>query len=475
MSLPTVIPGMAFAQHPIANSERVLLVNPPVYEYRLEWANWHHPLGLEQIGALLEAKGADVKLIDCLASDKKRMPKRKINAQTIEGYEFVRWAFGLTMPSLKMTLRKLKPWRPDVVMLTTLNSLWWQGAVDTIGVIHEVFPEAQIVLGGMYPTYACDHAIQHSGADLLVTGPVPEAPNASIHRRKRSPSRKSAGVLFYREQRTGHRGGVPRTADDIVEEISAGVKDGILEFVFFDERIHPDDHDAFSSMLGALAEAKHGARIVFPGNILPKLVDARVATLLRPAGVKQIYLRCELLFGDQSVEYADDLKSYTECASFLTDVGGYRPRAGDVAAMLVVGLPFENLEQVSERLIHLAHIVGSVFLVPFQFVPELHQQAVFRRALANNGHWSMDDFNSKLYPLGRLSKYPLEEYMELLRLAALVNSKYRSKTFDFLGDGLAAQLLRESLRSQRWNPFLTDADEDDQPIIELTSHNESIR
>jgi len=58
-----------------------------------------------------------------------------------------------------------------------------------------------------------------------------------------------------------------------------------------------------------------------------------------------------------------------------------------------------------------------------------------------------------LFPLTRLLGQPLEEYMELVRLAALLNSKYRSKSFDFLGDKLAARLFRQSLRSQGWNPF----------------------
>ena len=149
----------------------------------------------------------------------------------------------------------------------------------------------------------------------------------------------------------------------------------------------------------------------------------------------------------------DDVAEYDRCARVLADKGEFPPRSGAVAAMLVVGLPFEDLTEVSERLVRLAHVVGSVLLVPFQFVPALHTQAIFRRVRSLNGHLEFDDFNSKLFPLARLSGQPLEEYLELVRLAALVNSKYRSKTFDFLGDGMAARLLRESVRGQRWNPF----------------------
>jgi len=119
----------------------------------------------------------------------------------------------------------------------------------------------------------------------------------------------------------------------------------------------------------------------------------------------------------------------------------------------VAGLPYEDLELVSERLIRLAHIVGSVILVPFQYVPGLHTGPLFDRVLAQNGHFTPEKFNSKLYLLATLSGKKFDEYMELTRLATLLNSKYRSKTFDFIGDSLAAKMFRESIRTEGWNPF----------------------
>lgn len=40
-----------------------------------------------------------------------------------------------------------------------------------------------------------------------------------------------------------------------------------------------------------------------------------------------------------------------------------------------------------------------------------------------------------------------EEKMEWARLQALLNSRYRSRRFDYFGDSLTAQLFRESLRT----------------------------
>ena len=453
MSTPSIIPGNQLADHPICTAQRALLINPPAPDFRLEWAHWHHPLGLELIGALLAERGADVKLIDCLDTDKSRMPKQKVDARTVEDYEFVRWSFGMPMSTLRMTLRKLKPWQPDMVMVTTLNSLWWRGAEDAITAVRTVFPGVQVALGGMYPTYALDHAKQYSSADWLVTGPVPEVAATKVQFRPKAPHRKSNGLLFYGEPAQGGKRKSPRLVEVVLDEIITLAKTGVREFVFFDERIHLEDRDAFANLLETLAAAKLDVSFVLPGNVPPALIDARVAQSLRPAGFKQVHLRCELNFTEYAISYADGIDAYADCVSHLVGAGRFHARYGDISAMLVVGLPNENLAGVSERLIQLSHVVGSVMLVPFQYVPHLHPQAIFQQALSRDGNWGMDDFNSKLFPLPRLLGQPLEEYMELVRLAALLNSKYRSKSFDFLGDKLAARLFRQSLRSQGWNPF----------------------
>lgn len=458
MPLATVIPGSSFAQQAISRASRVLLINPPVYDYRLEWASWHYPLGLEMVAAMLVQSGSEVKLIDCLALGQSKLTKHKLGVQQVEGYDFVRWCFGIPLSTLRVKLQELTEWNPDAVMLTTLNSLWSQAATDTIQMIREVLPKATIVLGGMYPTYAPDHAVAHSGADLVVTGNVPETFTIPSQYRPTVSGRKSAGILFYAggysleqpELRT-------RPTTEIIDDIRRSARGGIRQFVFFDERIRPEDGEAFLDLLDALAAAKLGISVVLPGNAPPRLISSKIAKMLRPAGVKQLYLRCELDFCKDPISYVDNIAEYDRCTKLLVEQGGFYPRSGDFAAMLVVGLPFEDLAEVSERLIRLAHVVGSVLLVPFQYVPSLHTQPIFQRSLSLNGHLTDDELNSKIFPLSRLSGQTLDEYMELVRLAALTNSKYRSKTFDFLGDGLAARLLRESVRSQRWNPFSTDS------------------
>ncbi len=49
-----------------------------------------------------------------------------------------------------------------------------------------------------------------------------------------------------------------------------------------------------------------------------------------------------------------------------------------------------------------------------------------------------------------------EEHAELHRLMALLNSRFRGKRFNFLGDSFAARLFRESIRTGGWRPKLNN-------------------
>ena len=52
----------------------------------------------------------------------------------------------------------------------------------------------------------------------------------------------------------------------------------------------------------------------------------------------------------------------------------------------------------------------------------------------------------------RGTPHTTEEHAELHRLQALLNSRVRSKRFDFFGDGFIPKLMRTSMREKSWIP-----------------------
>lgn len=393
-------------------------------------------------------------MLDCLIYSKKQITRRKLDADIIDGFRFNKWRFGLPDSSVLRLLREMKhDWQPDRVLITSLNSVWWEAVRDTVHDVREVFPDAKIEVGGTYPSTYFEHARQNVNADCFHKGSKVEAqafvPDLALY--ETPPS--YAGIQFYDYSHSENQL-QPRSTDEVVTEIRLKAEQGVYRFSFFDTEIQKQHHDDFCLLLDELAKLNLKQRTIsLMGNIAPETITQDLAKRLQPAYVKEIYFHCGLDFTDPStIRYTDTIEEYQRAVNLL-ERNGFPSRTGSVTAMLVAGLPYEDLEGVTERVIKLARIVGSVIIVPYQYSPHSNDHPLIRRAVNQNGQFSPEMWNSKLFPLARLSGKKMDDYIELLRLTRLLNSKYRSVTFDFLGESFVAQLFRQSIRSEGYDPF----------------------
>jgi hypothetical protein len=451
--------------HQLLSYSNYLLINPPVHDIRLPWGKWHQPMGLLQLAQFLKTNNKEVKLVDFLDTKKKRIIKRKTNSFEYGGYSLNTWQFGPSSEANLLTRLKnsiKNNWSPDVVFITSLNSIWWHGVKKTITQVRSLLPNTPIVVGGAYPNYATEHAKANSGADYIVTGQLTSISSLppSLDFYENIP--KSTGIFFYYINEKSNR--TPRAIDDIIDEIKIKTQKGVLEFVFFDEKIMGKDIEYFCKLLEKIIALSIRTKIIMLGNLSPKHITKKLAIKMKYAGIKKIYLRSELDLEKMNDVYLDTLDDLQICVENLFEAG-FKKRNGDISSMLPVGLPFENLENVTKRLIELSEIVGSVILVPFQYTPNTHAvysfgiESIIRDSsklhiLLKTLFLTPDKFNGKLFPFAELKKYDFEDYVDLTRLAALLNSKYRGNTFDFMGDNIISKLLRESIRHESWNPFV---------------------
>ncbi|SRR6266498_1669442 len=446
------------------SNAKVLLVNPFVSDFRLPWAHWHLPTGLLQLSSFLKQKSIDIRLVDFLQAENKQLVRRKLKTIERNEYSIPVWRFGLTSDAdLKLRIKKQfkDGWKPDMVFFTSLNSIWWEDVKEAIQASHELLPDIPVYLGGLYPTYESDHAKRFSGADFIVAGQMPEVTRHSLDFLVYQSTPKSTGIYFYYTDQIGRQ--MPRPFDEILDEIKAKVGLGVLEFAFFDDEIRPEDKSIFMDLLDLVVQNEIKTRFVLLGNISASTVDKKLAIKMKKAGIRKVYLKCNLNFNEKDY-YTDALEDYQKCMRHLLNDADYKLGIDDIAAMLVIGIPFEDLRAVTKQLINLSHIVGSVIPVPFQYVPSKHRTFTFGIDTSFNGsnpirkyitkHLnSPEKLNGKIYPFAELSGYNFEEYMELTRLTALLNSKYRGTTFDFLGDSFTAKRFRESIRTKGWDPF----------------------
>jgi hypothetical protein len=445
------------------SSSNVLLVNPPVADLRLPWAKWHQPVGLLQVGAYLLTKKKNVKLIDFLHyPDVKRYPRTKIASFNISNYVLPIWLFGVReIEQIFRTIkRETQNWKPDLILITSLNTIWWKQAQYTIYILKKVFPGTTIILGGAYPKYETNHAKQFSKASSLFTDNPSFVQDLAPAIELYDNPPKSAAIFFYGQGKDNIL--VPRKIHEIVQEIKGKIHLGVTEVVFIDESIKTSDVGQLETLLGQISKANIKVKIVFQGNLTAGSISETLAKKLMEANTQQIYLKCNLdLNSDQT--YTDTIDDYVQCIRNLV-TNGYDSRSGQVTAMLALGIPYENLNEVARRAIDLSHYVGSVIPVPFQYVFSLHRKFTFGRETKNNGSNKIDKvlfshkskpelLNGKLFPFAEISHADFEEYVELIRLIALLNSKFRGKTFDFLSSSLTSELFRESIKTEGWDPF----------------------
>jgi len=425
----TVVPGNQF--HVERGARRVLLVNPPVYDLRLDWARWQQPCGLLRLGATLKEHGADVRLLDFLVeggTGSGRMTRRQVSTFQIEGSELTWWCYGLPWAEVTRRSRQWRTggWQPDEVWVTTLTSFWWRGAQEVIRrVKYDWWPHARVLLGGVYPTLYPEHAAANTEADIIVSGPVSNI-NPAGDLTLYDPPPSCAGICLYGGQ----------SVKSVVDEIAQKARLGVREFAFFDEEIPGADPMRFDYVLQCIEQRNLKMRLIILGNLRANDVTMSRANWLHAAGLSEAYLRWDPALNG-------DMLPYVQAAQMLETFAGFKPRDGSLSAIVHVGWPGENLEDTARHLIYLSHAVGSVTVFPYQPTPDEAQRL---------GISEPDRANGKLFPFAAANGLHFSDYADLLRLAATLNSKYRDVTFDFLGDDLIARMVRTSIRRRMWQP-----------------------
>ena len=161
---------------------RILLVNPPIYDFAA-YDFWLKPYGLLSAAGYLRGK-VDFKLFDYLDRLHPFAAKQK-------NLESDRWGrgrfycerippptclkhipryfrrFGLPRRLFKDFLAAQQ--QADFVLIQTMMTYWYPGVQEVIEDVHGTRPDAKIILGGNYVTLCTKHA-KGLGADLLVQG-----------------------------------------------------------------------------------------------------------------------------------------------------------------------------------------------------------------------------------------------------------------------------------------------------------------
>lgn len=432
--MPAVSGGMPISLED--SGDRVLLLNPAAYDVRLPWAKFQQPAHLLRLATALRRDGADVRLIDALHTPiTDRIPRRRVAVLDMgDGIRINKWRFGVLPTLLIDAMRDLvdQGWRPDTIHVEGSVAYWWEGVAEIIALARVYFPDVQIVLSGAYPALAPEHATAHAGADELRTRPQPDLlnlpPDLTLY-----PTPPAIVWLCL--------GDGSRLATTIVDEIADLSAAGVPAFAFADQSVATLFPDLYRAILEEIIARRLRVKLHALGTLTARelAADPALADLLRRAGYVQLNLaddRAAPLSLAADEEWLNDARLAAQACHWA----GFRPRSGEVTAGLCLGRPGETLVARARLATLAADYLGSVIFWPYQPSP------------SECPNLPLEAQNGRLYPFRGYNGATYRDYLEVLGLGSILNAKYRSRTFDFLGEGLIATLFRESLGRRAWEP-----------------------
>ncbi len=371
---------------------RILLVNPWIHDFAA-YDVWAKPYGLLWLAAILRSHGCDVSYMDCLdrfhplaaSADpaarngrgpyrKERIPKPAALADVPRNYA----RYGIRPEWFRRDLSKTR--KPDLIFVTSLMTYWYPGVVETIRELRLAFPEAPIVLGGIYTTLCPGHARAVSGADAVIEGnafarilSVVEAYTGFAGPLRFDPADldtypwpafdlqskiacvpllTSLGCPYachYCASKYLQPRRLLRSPESVLAEIRHWHGDyGVKDFVFYDDALLVDSELHAAPLLERIAESRMAVRFHTPNAVHIREITQKTAGLMARSGFVTLRLGLETLdFNRRRMDQKVQKEEFFQAAAFLKEAGF---DAGRVGAYLLVGLPGQETAAVEDTI-----------------------------------------------------------------------------------------------------------------------------
>ena len=369
------------------------MVNPWIHDFAA-YDFWAKPLGLLQLGAILQHHGMSVSYIDCLDrfhpcappadphARNGRGPYHKTPIPKPPGLEDVDRnysRYGIEKEWFRESLQAIG--KPDLILVTSLMTYWYPGVQETIRELKQRLPDVPVVLGGVYASLCHDHAKQYSGADRVVNGPGEEGllnlvraftgfetasrfdagnldsfPYPAFELQNSInyiPLMMSRGCPFscaYCASRLLHPKQMVRSPASVVAEIEFWHKrEGVVDFAFYDDALLVNSSKKILPILHEIVLKGFGVRFHTPNALHVREINQAVAELMFRAGFKTIRLGLETAAFAQRGALDSKVTSdeFLKAVAHLKKAGFNQEQVG---AYLLWGLPGQALGQVEESI-----------------------------------------------------------------------------------------------------------------------------
>ncbi len=371
----------------------ILLVNPWICDFAA-YDFWAKPIGLLSLAAILRCHGYNVFYIDCLDRFHPKAPKTDLHARFGRGlYLKTRISrpdgledvprnysrYGIREEWFREDLLSIP--KPDLVLVTSLMTYWYQGVRHSIDIIKETYPDAPVVLGGIYASLCMDHANDHSGADRIVTGHAdqhilklaekftgfavspkynPDNPDTYPYpafdlQKKISyiPIITSTGCPFSCAYCASHflnPKRVLQSPESVVEEICYWhEKHDVIDFVFYDDALLVDAEKHAVPILEKIIQSDMNLRFHTPNAVHVQYISDQTANLMYKAGFKTLRLGLETASFEKRKDFDKKVTEdeFMRAVAYLKNAGFNKDQVG---AYLLAGLPGQKISSIEDSI-----------------------------------------------------------------------------------------------------------------------------
>jgi len=364
-------------------SNRVLLVNPPIYDFTA-YDFWLRPYGMMRVaGRMMHACKLD--FFDFLDS-------RQRDSWGRGSYPSIYFTKPKVFSDIPRRYRRhgkpreefqeyLKTESFDAVLIQTGMTYWYPGVREVIEDVRRLQPSSKIILGGIYATLCHSHA-RSLGADLVIKGcnldPLWDI--LSIKPKYRipfkPPGRQKYGIIKLTE-------GCPfrcsycassifnpkfsvRPTEECLAELEQLVHSGIQNIAFYDDALlfHPEQ--GFQPFLEEVIRSKVPLFFHTPNALNARFITENLAQLMVKAGFKSFFIGLE----SRSDSWHESTGEKINMDEFIAAVGHLRNAgARFITTYIIVGHPDSDGQDL-EQSMEFAHRNGTkVLLSEFSPIP----------------------------------------------------------------------------------------------------------
>ena len=378
-------------------SKRLLLINPPVYDFAA-YDLFAKPLGILYLSAYLRSAGFQVELIDCMDRFHPAMahlPAEKTKPNGTGKYYATKltkpdvlkhipryyYRFGMPEAVLNDLITQSASRGVDAVLVTSIMTYWYPAVRDTIAAVKQLMPNVPVLLGGIYASLMPQHAQANCRPDKVVTGSDPSqtiaaledilsfkldaipspafadwpAPAFDLYHEIRNFSILTSLGCCNRCDYCASRVLQPRfqqaAPDTILNHIAQltslqGTRDR-YDLAFQDDALLVNAENRFIPIVEGLIKTGLPYKLHSPNGLHCRLITPQIASLMKRAGFEMIRLSYEA--SDSSPEYQQASDNKVTDYHFQTAVknlldAGYQ--SSQIEAYILNGLPGQSLAQM---------------------------------------------------------------------------------------------------------------------------------